>query len=39
MNVNELFKASPKEITIYGKWDHAELNNGSYLCYLTLAGY
>ena len=39
MNVNELFKASPKEITIYGKWDHVELNGGSCLCYLAPVGY
>jgi hypothetical protein len=29
----------PKGITIYGKWDHVELNSGSCLCYLAPAGY
>jgi len=29
----------PKGITIYGKWDHVELNSGSCLCYLAPVGY
>jgi len=29
----------PKGITIYGKWDHIELNGGSCICYLAPVGY
>ena len=29
----------PKGITIYGKWDHIELNSGSCVCYLAPVGY
>tara|TARA_R110002072_G_scaffold286594_1_gene451702 strand:- start:386 stop:760 length:375 start_codon:yes stop_codon:yes gene_type:complete len=29
----------PKGVTIYGKWDHVELNSGSCLCYLAPVGY
>ena len=29
----------PKGVTIYGKWDHVELNGGSCLCYLAPVGY
>ena len=29
----------PKGVTIYGKWDHIELNGGSCLCYLAPVGY
>ena len=29
----------PKGITIYGKWDHIELNSGSCICYLAPVGY
>ena len=29
----------PKGITIYGKWDHVELNSGSCICYLAPVGY
>ena len=29
----------PKGVTIYGKWDHIELNSGSCLCYLAPTGY
>jgi len=29
----------PKGITIYGKWDHVELNSGSCVCYLAPVGY
>ena len=29
----------PKGITIYGKWDHIELNSGSCVCYLALVGH
>tara|TARA_R110002020_G_scaffold4811_1_gene20774 strand:+ start:962 stop:1336 length:375 start_codon:yes stop_codon:yes gene_type:complete len=29
----------PKGITIYGKWDHVELNAGSCICYLAPVGY
>tara|TARA_R110000764_G_scaffold128261_1_gene216017 strand:+ start:95 stop:469 length:375 start_codon:yes stop_codon:yes gene_type:complete len=29
----------PKGVTIYGKWDHVELNGGSCLCYLGPVGY
>lgn len=29
----------PKGVTIYGKWDHVEINSGSCLCYLAPVGY
>jgi hypothetical protein len=29
----------PKGVTIYGKWDHVELNGGSCICYLAPVGY
>ena len=29
----------PKGITVYGKWDHIELNGGSCVCYLAPVGY
>ena len=29
----------PKGVTIYGKWDHVELNSGSCVCYLAPVGY
>tara|TARA_Y100001938_G_C7960814_1_gene364213 strand:- start:104 stop:478 length:375 start_codon:yes stop_codon:yes gene_type:complete len=29
----------PKGVTIYGKWDHVELNSGSCICYLAPVGY
>ena len=29
----------PKGITVYGKWDHIELNGGSCICYLAPVGY
>ena len=29
----------PKGITVYGKWDHIELNSGSCVCYLAPVGY
>ena len=29
----------PKGITIYGKWDHIELNSGACVCYLAPVGY
>lgn len=29
----------PKGITIYGKWDHVELNSGACICYLAPVGY
>ena len=29
----------PKGVTIYGKWDHVELNSGSSVCYLAPVGY
>ena len=29
----------PKGVTIYGKWNHVELNSGSCLCYLAPVGY
>tara|TARA_R110002020_G_scaffold216496_3_gene424269 strand:+ start:3450 stop:3821 length:372 start_codon:yes stop_codon:yes gene_type:complete len=29
----------PKGITIYGKWDHVELDEGSCICYLAPVGY
>ena len=29
----------PKGITIFGKWDHVELNGGSCICYLAPVGY
>ena len=29
----------PKGVTVYGKWDHVELNSGSCVCYLAPVGY
>ena len=29
----------PKGVTIYGQWDHVELNSGSCICYLAPVGY
>lgn len=29
----------PKGVTIYGKWDHIQLNSGACLCYLAPVGY
>ena len=39
MDTLETTHEFPKGITIYGKWDHVELNSGSCICYLAPVGY
>ena len=39
MDTIETTHAFPKGVTIYGKWDHVELNSGSCICYLAPVGY
>ena len=39
MDTIETTHEFPKGITIYGKWDHVELNGGACICYLAPVGY